>query len=332
MSLKEDFSKKRILVVGDVMLDWYSEGQITRLNPEERGAPEVEILNDRYTLGGAGNVAANISSLGAEVDLIGLRGRDEGGNKLEHLCEQLNIQSQLIVDSTRPTTVKQRIMAGSRQIVRMSRESREKIAPNLENSLSDFEIDDYDAIIFSDYAKGMLTEYLSCLIQQKSESKSIFSAVDPKPQNSSHFILNNLVSPNLKESLQILGKGEEEAEKEAQYLRSQPERQKLRIYHEIGDSLKRKMACNYALVTCGGDGMFCSNDDDDFHYVPTIVKEVYDVSGAGDTVIAAVTLALVAGHNIEKAMDIANHAAGVVVSKVGTATCSSKELVQSYRE
>lgn len=310
MKIKEDFSKKRILVIGDVMLDWYMDGKITRLNPEELGAPEIDLLNSRYTLGGAANVAANIRSLGGQVSLLGVIGSDQYGKEIESLCKLNDITPLLLADNRRSTTVKLRLMVGKRHIARVSMEDKIQIGEDLELKCMSFFEGRYDAILISDYDKGMLTPHISKNVIRYSKNTDTICLVDPRPRNILNYRGAGLVGPNLKEAKEIVGG--------------------LDNYKEIGKALKQKVDCRYALVTCGEEGMFCYNDNG-LHHVPTAAKAVYDVSGAGDTVMASMALALSSGYSIERSMDIANHAAGIVVGKIGTATCSVDELVEAMK-
>ncbi len=310
MDLSE-FSKKRILVVGDIMLDWYLDGKITRLNPEEPGAPEIDITNNKYVLGGAANVAANIASLGGHASLLGVVGNDQYGKEIERLCKIYGIFPILLIDEKRPTTIKLRLMAGKRHIARASMEDRTPISECLEEKCASFLNGRRDdVILISDYNKGLLTQKVSKKIIEYSKRTNTLTLVDPKPENIMNFQEADLICPNLEEAKKIVGN--------------------LADYEDIGKALKEKIDCKYALVTCGENGMFCYNDNG-FHRVNTVAKAVYDVSGAGDTVIASMALALSSGYSIEGAMDIANHAAGIVVGKIGTATCSIDELTEAIK-
>jgi D-beta-D-heptose 7-phosphate kinase / D-beta-D-heptose 1-phosphate adenosyltransferase len=304
MNLKEilsGFSNKRIAVIGDVMLDSYVCGEVHRINPE---APVqiVDIKNKIYEIGGAGNVAANISSLGGEAFLFGYIGDDESGKILIDKLKENGIQCYLPAISAK-TTLKTRIIGNNRQLLRMDEESysiaSRKIEEEIVEHLEEF---NPEVIVASDYAKGVLTE--SLFGEMKMLEKKII--VDPKPQNKENYFGVYLITPNLKEAKKMSG---------------------LENIDKIGEKLQNDYGCRI-LITQGKDGMTLFEQGKIIN-IPTQAKEVFDVTGAGDTVIATIALSLAYGSDLERAAFLANHAAGIVVGKAGTATVSLNELEQT---
>jgi len=305
------FKGQTILVVGDVMLDEYIWGEVERISPEAP-VPVVRVKNETWVLGGAANVAHNISSLGGRAILAGVIGDDPPGRKLSALLEENGIDARgLVVDQVRPTVTKSRILAGHQQVVRIDREvvnditagSRKDILKAIHQM-----IDEIDGIILEDYAKGVITQELIRDLIELAEKRNIFIVVDPNSYRQFSYHGASLVTPNHKEAIEAAGLGREVE------------------LEELGRSLLAKWGSKAILITLGEDGMCLFEEGNESFHIPTIAREVFDVSGAGDTVIGTVSLSLAAGSKVPEAARLANYAAGVVVGKLGTATVTPDEL------
>ena len=312
--LLERIKSLRLLVIGDVMLDRYVRGEVSRISPEAP-VPVLHVDGEDSVAGGAANVGLNAADLGASVDLVGVFGQDEAGERLLALLAEKGIGCDpTFASSQSPTICKTRVMAGNQQICRVDREeSHQNYAPNLD-ALSELlaeKAQNADAVIVSDYAKGFVNDELLSLL--RSEAK--FLAVDPKPRRCLNYESPDLMTPNKVESLQLAGleRGDfDEFPADA-------------IAAAIHDSHRPHRVA----VTLGADGMLLIENGKVIQRIPTAAREVFDVSGAGDTVIAAMTLALAAKSTFEEASAFANLAAGVVVAKVGTATASPEEILNA---
>jgi D-beta-D-heptose 7-phosphate kinase / D-beta-D-heptose 1-phosphate adenosyltransferase len=298
--LLNNFSNAKIVVIGDVMLDKYIFGNVSRISPEAP-VPILTVNEESYRLGGAANVAANISSLGGDVSLFGFVGKDENSKILSNLFREKGIKSFL--DTNHKTTVKERIIGRDQQMIRLDREDNspkyftpEILAPLKKKSLAS------DVIIISDYAKGCVTSDLMRVL--KSFNKKII--VDPKPQNTSLYSNCFLITPNEKEALEMSSQSE---------------------VYSAGKYLRDNLGCN-VLITRGEKGMVLFSDTN--IEIPTVAKEIYDVTGAGDTAIATLSLALSCGSSLEEAVILANHSAGISVGKIGTSTVSIEELRKEF--
>lgn len=313
LQILKKFKNQRILVVGDLILDQYVRGNVSRISPEAP-VPIVDVTDIDFSLGGAANVADNIVSLGGKATVTGIVGNDRSSETIKDLLHSKDINF-VTVEDKRPTTVKTRVIAHNQQVVRFDQEDRQKISGrSLKRLIRYLEevIPRHDAVLVSDYKKGVVTSEVMRAIMSVSGKK--FVAVDPKV---GHFHLYkgvSLVTPNLMEASEGLG---------------------MEIYDEkslskAGLDLLRKLGCKVVLLTKGKDGMSLFQDGMAIH-IPTIAKEVYDVTGAGDTAIAAFVLAHSAGATMEESAIISNHAAGIVVEKVGTATTTQTRLGQSIK-
>jgi rfaE bifunctional protein kinase chain/domain len=314
------FPRVKILVLGDIMLDRFIWGKVSRISPEAP-VPVVVVDNDKETfhLGGAANVVNNIRSLDGEVSLCGLVGDDEWGQKIIKLFKEMGIGTRGVFrEKGRQTTVKTRIFANQQQVVRIDRETTDhpKIS-TLQNVLKYFteNIENYAGIVISDYGKGLLTEKLiRTIIRRAKESKKLVM-VDPKMENFFFYKGATVITPNTKEASETSG---------------------IPIFDEsslkkVGRKLLKKLGCEALVITRGEEGMAIFEPHRDPSFVPTKAKEVYDVTGAGDTVIGTMALALGAGADIRTAAELANYAAGIVVGKVGTATVSQEELIEAIK-
>lgn len=310
---------KKILVVGDLMLDHYIIGDVDRISPE---APVqvVKVEDEKFGPGGAANVAQNIKALGADTIILGTIGDDEGGRKLQHLFHNNNISDEgLIIQKNHPTTQKTRVIARNQQLVRIDFEGDEEIDGSVFESIKIFAeevIPKVDGIILQDYNKGLLTKELIHLFTSLAEKNNTLICVDPKAKHFFEYKNVTLFKPNKLEAeknLQMTIKSDEDLKQAAQ-------------------ALMDKMNCSYVVITLGSKGMFIYDNKQNAWQIPTFSQEVYDVSGAGDTVISTLILAMSAGCDIKTASIIANHAAGVVCGKVGAATASPQEVIRSFKE
>ena len=311
----QEVSGKHVLVLGDVMLDEFIWGSVVRISPEAP-VPVVEVRSETASLGGAGNVAANIRALGAKPILVGLIGQDSGADRVEDLIRKGEIEGSSLLRDGRPTTVKTRIVAHHQQIVRTDRESRSPLNREQNRSLADAFLKwlpKAKAVVISDYNKGVVNRELLATVLPEAQRSGVPVFLDPKVQHSDHYRPITLITPNQKEAEMLTG-----ITIENEYHLEQAGQRLLEIYD-----------CPYALITRGEAGMSLF-DRHRSHHLPTFAREVFDVTGAGDTVIAMLAAAAAAGAAVEEAAILANHAAGIVVGKVGTATVSPAELIADF--
>jgi len=318
------FPKQRILVAGDVMLDRFLWGKVSRISPEAP-VPVVEVSRESCFPGGAANVARNLRAMGAGVHILGVLGNDSAGEQLREALDQQGVDTDgLIVDADRPTTLKTRIVAHNQQVVRFDHERKEPIAPMIERQLLETfaaHLKDVSAIIFEDYAKGVLSQKVLNHMQRLAHKEGKLTAADPNSRRLLRYSGLTVVTPNRSEAFAAAGVPANEPADEV--LRDE-------MLLQVGKTLLRIWKPENLLITLGEQGMCLFRPREVPHHIPTVAQEVFDVSGAGDTVIAALILALAAGANPVEAAEISNHAAGVVVGKIGTATCSPDELVESF--
>ncbi|MEJ2695708.1 MAG: D-glycero-beta-D-manno-heptose-7-phosphate kinase [Candidatus Sulfobium sp.] len=310
-----EFRNKNILVIGDLILDHYIWGKVRRISPEAP-VPVVEVERESFLLGGAANVANNIVSLGARAAVVGIVGRDMAGEALGDMLRQRGVKCEGIFMSNRPTTVKTRVIAHSQQVVRFDREDSKYVAGRVLGAVLqhiDSLFKDFDAIIVSDYRKGMVSRGLIKGIVETSTRKKKFIAVDPKVGHFKFYRGVSVVTPNVAEAAS--GANIE--------IRDE------KTLERAGRTLLRRLGCKALLITRGEQGMSLFEKKGVSH-IPTAAQKVYDVTGAGDTVISAFTLACAAGANMAEAAVIANHAAGVVVGEVGTAVSTPDQLMESF--
>ncbi len=319
IQLAEQIAGKRILVIGDIIVDHFVHGTVSRISPEAP-VPVVNVNREEYLLGGGANVLHNIFSLGAEAVLCGIIGADDMGSRLQELLADLGASTEGLVTGKRPTTVKTRVLAQRQQVVRFDREqSGSPSAATIAGMMKyvDTNLVNFDAVIISDYFKGvigkeLMTKLLKKVSQVKEQhGKTIPVVVDPKPGNPDRFHGSTLITPNQMEAEKVSG-----------------------IHIDSNANLKKaaeilleKVACQAVLITRGEYGMALLEKEKELLCIPTTAREVFDVTGAGDTVIAALALGLAAGASYADAAALANIAAGVVVAKVGTATVSRDEIL-----
>ncbi len=298
------------------MLDEFVWGDVTRISPEAP-VPVVDVRRESMHLGGAANVLANLVALGARGSVVGVVGNDIAGRKLQTGLRDLGVQDQyLLVDESRPSTTKTRIIAHSQLVVRADRESRSPVTGKLEekivSSLKDA-LKQADAFVVSDYDKGVVTpSILREILPVAYEQVPVL--VDPKLRNFNSYRPATLVTPNHLEALRMSG-SEDHSDDGS---------------HHAAKVIREKLGCDAVLITRGDRGMMLLEGDGQPVFVETAAREVYDVTGAGDTVIATLAGALATGATMLEAATLANHAAGIVVGKVGTATASADELLSTF--
>jgi rfaE bifunctional protein kinase chain/domain len=318
-TLIDQFKKASLLVVGDVMIDEFIWGTVSRISPEAP-VPVVAVTRENLLLGGAANVVYNVHGLGGRVLLAGVIGNDRMGERIKELLAHEKIdQNGLIEEAGRPTSVKTRVVAHSQQVVRFDRECREPISSQSQEEILhyiDKHWDSVDGIIISDYGKGLLVPALMKFIMDKRKRDEKLVAVDPKTNNFALYRGATIVTPNRLE-----------AEAAAGMLINDED-----SLMKVGNALLERFASQAVLITRGEEGMVLFERTGAVVNVPTVAKEVYDVTGAGDTVISALTLALASGSNFSEAAVVANYAAGIVVGKVGTATVTPEELKKAIAE
>ena len=318
VALLEAFRSLRVLVIGDVMLDHYIWGEVNRISPEAP-VPVIHVMRETHTAGGAANVALNLAALGVKAALIGTLGDDEAGRKLVAILAAAGVDaSGCGVDPAAPTIVKTRVIARTQQLCRIDREAvRAAYALDASAALDEMleaAVAGADAIILSDYAKGVVTQALLDRLMPLAAKRGVLLAVDPKPARHLDFHGVGLITPNRHEALELAGLPEPGLGE------TYPLEQICQRIHELH-------APKLLVITLGADGMAVCREGKVEAVLATAAREVFDVSGAGDTVIATLTAALAAGATAEAAARLANLAAGVVVSHMGTATAALEDLL-----
>jgi rfaE bifunctional protein kinase chain/domain len=308
---------RRVMVLGDVMLDRYLWGSVSRISPEAP-VPVVDVAEETTRLGGAANVANNVLSLGATCSVYGVVGGDEDGAGLVRRLESQGIDaSGLVTDPTRPTTVKTRIIAHSQQVVRADRESRREVEEGAERRLRDRvlgDLDTFDAVVISDYGKGVITRPLLEAMIPRARGAGRIVTVDPKEAQFRNYTRVTLITPNQFEAGGLVSR------------RITDDDSLVEVGWQVFDMLQP----DALLITRGEKGMSLFQAGRAYTHFPTVARRVYDVTGAGDTVISSFTMALVAGATMAEAAEIANHAAGMVISEIGTAAVKPADLVQAF--
>ena len=312
--------ERRIVVYGDVMLDEFVWGDVTRISPEAP-VPVVDIRRESVRLGGAANVVANLVALGARASLVGVIGHDSAGERLQAELGAVggaSADALLVTDEERPTTIKTRIIAHNQLVVRADRERRTPVAAQIEAELIaalERALERADALVISDYDKGVVTPRVLAAMLPRAMAANLPVLVDPKPRNFDAYRPATLVTPNHHEALRLTNSEDDTDEGMA----------------EAARRLRTRVGCQAVLITRGERGMMLLAGDGAPVYVETVAREVYDVTGAGDTVIATLAAALSVGASLVEAATLANHAAGIVVGKLGTATASAEELLSSFK-
>ncbi len=314
-------AKSKILVIGDIIIDHFIWGNVSRISPEAP-VPVVNVNREEFLLGGGANVLHNIYSLGGNAVLCGIVGNDEMGERLRQLLAQLGASDEGLVQGKRPTTVKTRVVAQGQQVVRFDREQTGRPAEITVAWMRDYIVEtlsDFDAVIVSDYYKGVISLPLMQVLLsevkriEEQTGKIIPVVVDPKPAEPERFSGATIITPNHLEAEKMSGCTINSREELLQ----------------AAGKLQEKLACDAILITRGEAGMALLVSGKELITIPTMAKEVFDVTGAGDTVIAALALGLACGADYTDAATLANVAAGIVVGKVGTATVEAAELLEA---
>lgn len=308
--------ERNVVVLGDVMLDEFVWGEVTRISPEAP-VPVVDVRRESVHLGGAANVLANLLALGARGIVVGVVGTDDAGKRLRNGLRELGASDDnLITDDTRPSTTKTRIIAHNQLVVRADRESRAPVNSRIEDAIVSYlkeALRDAHAFLVSDYDKGVVTpRILGEILPFAYERVPVL--IDPKLRNFNHYRPATLVTPNHHEALRM-SDSEDHSDDGS---------------HHAAKVIREKLGCDAVLITRGDRGMMLLQKDGQPVYVETAAREVYDVTGAGDTVIAALAAALATGATMVEAATLANLAAGIVVGKVGTATATAAELIATF--
>ncbi|MHC1791069.1 bifunctional heptose 7-phosphate kinase/heptose 1-phosphate adenyltransferase [Solidesulfovibrio sp.] len=307
-----------VLVVGDSMLDHYLLGDVGRISPEAP-VPVVRVASERHTAGGAGNVARNIAALGAKPFLVTATGDDDAGRMLAAILEREGIEALLVRDRSRPTTIKTRIIAQNQQVVRVDRESDAPLADRARQGLIDALaglVRQVGVVVVSDYAKGVVGSELMAALRAAVaglDPKPLV-LVDPKPANAACYAGVDLLTPNLKETLEMAG------------ARGVAHEAGPRGVLRAGLALFKSVRCKHLCVTLGPDGIALFRSPSDVTHIPTVAKRVYDVTGAGDSVMAALACGLAAGLDLLDACMLSNYCAGIAVSQVGAVAVTRAEL------
>ena len=318
-TLKNNFAGKKIAIIGDMMLDCYFWGDVKRISPEAP-VPVLEVDNEFYRFGGAANCALNILSLGGIPVPVGVIGYDSYGSIFSSLIQEYKIISDgLFVDDTRPTTAKTRVIAHNQHVVRIDKESKDYISSVIENRITDYlknHIASFDGIILQDYNKGVLTPLLIKNIIQLAKKNNVLVTVDPKFNNFFEYNGVTVFKPNRKEAEDVLG-------------------MKIKTGEDLltaGFSILEKLNAKYVLLTLGEEGISVFEKDQPVKKMPTKARKVADVSGAGDTVISTLTLALAAGADIIESSYLANYAGGLVCEEVGIVPIEKEKLFNTILE
>jgi len=314
-----DLKKAKILVVGDMILDEFIWGDVSRISPEAP-VPVVEVKSQSYMPGGAANVAGNIRSLSGKVSMTGVIGTDEAGRILKNSLLKIKADTTgAFQDEKRPTSCKTRIVAHNQQVVRIDREKVGQINSRMHNKLMQFikkKIAKVDAVILEDYGKGVITAHLVNEVVCLARKYGKIVSVDPKEENFFSYKGVTVITPNHHEAGRALGI----KIKDKKTLR------------QAGKEILERFGSQAVLITLGENGMCLFESNGHITHIPTVAKEVYDVSGAGDTVISVLTMALATGASMLEAAYLSNFAAGIVVGKVGIGTVSLEELKTAIKD
>lgn len=315
--LFKKFGRTGILVIGDLMIDQYVWGRVKRISPEAP-VPVVEVTEENLLLGGAANVAHNVLSLGGRVFIAGTIGDDESGRILIDTLKKKGFNTDGVIrDGKRPTTVKTRVIAHSQQVVRFDREEKTEIQQSTLSLLIEYVracLPQIKGIVISDYCKGLITKKLVKTLVELAGEK-IFISADPKIGHFDYYRGVDLITPNTNEASFASGIDISDD----------------KTLVSAGNLLINKLQCGSVIITRGDEGMTLFEKTGRITHIPTCAQEVYDVSGAGDTVIATLTLCKAAGAPLSDAAIVANHAAGVVVGKIGTAAVTQQDIVKNMK-
>jgi rfaE bifunctional protein kinase chain/domain len=310
------FSEAKVLVIGDIILDEYVWGDVSRISPEAP-VPVVEVKRETKMLGGAANVIHNIATLGARPTLCGVVGQDQAGKAIIKELNNMGLTSDgIVLEQGRPTSIKTRVVARNQQVVRFDREIRTDIRPESIEDLLTFigeNLDRLDAIVVADYGKGVISASLMKGLRkliQSAAGESVKIAVDPKTGNFEYYHGVDVITPNHHEA--------------GIFCRFEIVDEETLV--RAGKQMLKELNCRSVLITQGKDGMTLFENGGEIIHIPTVAKNVFDVTGAGDTVISTFSLALASGLDLKSAAVLSNYAAGIVVGEVGTSTVSAEEL------
>jgi D-beta-D-heptose 7-phosphate kinase/D-beta-D-heptose 1-phosphate adenosyltransferase len=310
------FSEAKVLVIGDIIMDEYVWGDVSRISPEAP-VPVVEVKRETKMLGGAANVIHNIATLGAKPTLCGVVGQDHAGKAIINEINNMGLTSDgIVLEQGRPTSIKTRVVARNQQVVRFDRETRTDIRPeSIENLLTFIgeNLDGLDAIVVADYGKGVISATLMKGLRkliQSAPGESVKIAVDPKTGNFEYYHGVDVITPNHHEA--------------GIFCRFEIVDEETLV--RAGKQMLKELNCRSVLITQGKDGMTLFENGGEIIHIPTVAKNVFDVTGAGDTVIGTFSLALASGLDLKSAAVLSNYAAGIVVGEVGTSTVSAEEL------
>jgi len=318
-------AKTRVLVLGDVMLDQFIWGSVARISPEAP-VPVLDFERESFMPGGAANVARNLTAFNVPTELFGAIGRDQAAEQLKRLLAEQKIGcTGLVENSARHTSVKTRIVAHKQQVVRIDRETRDGLDAKLTAKLLatvKARLPKTDAVIVGDYGKGVVTQPLLNEIKSLCRARGVWLSLDPKPVHQLNLNGLSLVTPNRKETFELANLPDE-----TRHENPLADKNLMLAVERLLNELRPAVL----LVTLGESGMLLCQRGQKLFHIPTVAQEVFDVSGAGDTVIASFTLAIAAGASPIEAAILSNHAAGIVVGKVGTAITTPEELLKSFR-
>ncbi|MDR1458102.1 MAG: PfkB family carbohydrate kinase [Puniceicoccales bacterium] len=319
--LLTNISRLKIFVLGDIMLDRYIFGDVFRISPEAP-VPVVSVQSEKYMLGAAANVALNLKALGVDVEVCGIIGDDGYGDKLESILHSsgIKIDQDFCIRKSVSTILKTRVLVRHQQLCRLDVEQEKNFYAFTLEDVKDFikvKVESNDAVLISDYAKGVISSELVQHVENVAHGAGIFVAMDPKPKNRIAYKNMDLMTPNKEESMKLAGMDEE-----AQIDDFDSE--------VVCKNIFKKFSPKNLVITLGADGMLLCHNGDVIDNIPTYASEVFDVSGAGDTSIACLTAALVAGSDLRKAAHFANTAAGIVVKKLGTTQPTVAEILNYH--
>lgn len=314
------FSGARIAVLGDIIMDEFIWGDVSRISPEAP-VPVLDVERETRLLGGASNVVRNMGALGADAILCGVVGEDAMGREILSVLAGMGLRSDgVAIERGRPTSIKTRVVAQNQQIVRYDRESRAQIRPESVRKILDFAtvtFAEIDAVVISDYGKGVISgplmKGLWSLIRKKSINPEMVVTVDPKTGNFEHYTGVDVITPNHHEAGQFCGFKIVDEE----------------TLREAGSRMLDALKCRSVLITRGKDGMTLFEQEGEITHIPTVAKKVFDVTGAGDTVISAISLGLAVGMDLKAAAYVANIAAGIVVGEVGTSAATAEAVKEA---
>ncbi|MDR0351228.1 MAG: PfkB family carbohydrate kinase [Puniceicoccales bacterium] len=318
--LLKNISRLKIFVLGDVMLDRYIFGDVFRISPEAP-VPVVNVQNEKYMPGAAANVALNLKALGVDVEVGGIIGDDGYGDRLETILHSsgIKIDREFCVKKSVSTIVKTRILVRHQQLCRLDVEQDKNFygfSPKNAQNFLKARIEASDGVLISDYAKGVISSELVHYVEDIAHASGIFVAMDPKPKNGIFYRNMDLMTPNKDESIKLAGFDEDVG---------------IGDFKIVCENIFEKFSPKNLVITLGSEGMLLCHDGKVIDSIPTYASEVFDVSGAGDTAIACLTAAMVAGADLRKAAHLANIAAGIVVKKLGTAQVTAAEIL-NYHE